>query len=284
MGISTILHSRTTAVVAAAAALVVGGGVGGAAAAHLITSADIKDQTIQRVDIATGGVGSAEVLDHSLGLRDLNAYTRSRINRTGATGPQGERGPQGEQGATGATGATGGRGSNGTNGTNGSDGVNAYDTLPAGQTVYGAIGADFDNTNVGSSDWGTDMSLPMKAPYKIYDYDVVVNVDGWQDGGSQLHPTSADSGDAACTGSPSSPTAPAGTVCIYVTGADNAVNLQGYSVAFGAGGSYYGFKLGWDAASTGDTFVDAVWAYTAPSNGCGLVARGTQPNLVQTAC
>jgi hypothetical protein len=28
--------------------------------------------------------------------------------------------------------------------------------------------------------------------------------------------------------------------------------------------SNYGFKLKWDASQTGDTFVDATWAYKAP--------------------
>ena len=281
MGINALRRSRAVAVVSGAAVLITLGGVGGAAASRLITSADIKDQTIQRVDIATGGVASSEVLDGSLGMRDLNSYTRSRINRTGATGPRGATGPQGETGPQGPAGANGTNGSNGSNGTNG---INGYDVLPAGKTVYGAIGADFDNTSTGASDWGTDMSLPMRAPYNIYDYNVVVNVAGWQGSNGQLQPTSADSADAACTGSVSSPSAPAGTVCIYVAGADNAVNLEGYSVAFGGGGSHYGFKLGWDAPGTGDTFVDAVWAYTAPSSGCGVLARQAAPSLVQTAC
>lgn len=42
------------------------------------------------------------------------------------------------------------------------------------------------------------------------------------------------------------------------------LNLNGYSVLFGSGASPYGFKLKWDASTTGDTFVDATWAYTAP--------------------
>ena len=42
--------------------------------------------------------------------------------------------------------------------------------------------------------------------------------------------------------------------------ADRAVS----SVRFGTEASKYGFKVKWDASTQGDTFVDAVWAYTAP--------------------
>ena len=53
-------------------------------------------------------------------------------------------------------------------------------------------------------------------------------------------------------------------MCIYVAGADHAFNLEGYSVLPGTGASPFGFKLKWDASQEGDTFVDAIWAYTAP--------------------
>ncbi len=86
---------------------------------------------------------------------------------------------------------------------------------------------------------------------------------GWQDGGGQTKPTTDDD-ESQVHGSPANPIAPAGKVCIYVAGADNAFNLAGYSVLFGAGASKYGFKLKWDASQAGDTFIDAAWAYTAP--------------------
>ena len=85
----------------------------------------------------------------------------------------------------------------------------------------------------------------------------------WQNGGGralQPRPTPTP----RCNGTPGNPTAPAGEVCIYVSGADNAENLSGYSVLFGTGASRYGFKLKSDPRAAGDTFVDATWAYTAP--------------------
>src|SRR5207247_2004848 len=101
------------------------------------------------------------------------------------------------------------------------------------------------------------------AANNLSDGDVFVDVAAWQDAGGQSAPTTTDT-SAGCTGTPAAPTAPAGKVCIYVSGADHAFNLSGYSVLFGTGASPYGFKLKWDASQAGDTFVDATWAYTAP--------------------
>lgn len=142
--------------------------------------------------------------------------------------------------------------------------------VPAGKTIHGAVGGDFHvydddpaDPTPGSSDFGVDVTLPSPAANPLSDNDVYVNVSGWQDAGGQTAPTTTDA-LAGCSGSPSNPTAPAGKVCIYVAGADNALNVTGYSVLFGTEASPYGFKLKWDTTSPGDTFVDATWAYTAP--------------------
>lgn len=266
VGIENFVRSRTGGVVLGATALVAIGGIGGATAAGMITSSDIKDQTIQREDIGKGGVASSEVLNHSLGMRDLNDHTRAKINAPGPRGPAGADGTDGADGKDGAAGPAGPAGASGTNGTNGKDGVNAYDQVPPGKTVYGAIGGDFHSNNEsGTADWGVDASLPMRAPVGLDDTHVEVDVQGSTADTGQLPATSGDGGNGTCTGTPAAPTAPPGYVCIYVTGADNAVNIVGYSVAFGSGSSPYGFKLKWDIAGQGDTFVDAVWAYTAPN-------------------
>jgi hypothetical protein len=39
------------------------------------------------------------------------------------------------------------------------------------------------------------------------------------------------------------PTAPAGKVCVYVAGGDNANDVNGYSIRPGTGASPYGFKV-----------------------------------------
>jgi hypothetical protein len=104
----------------------------------------------------------------------------------------------------------------------------------------------------------------MRAPVALGDDDVFVDVDGWLPGDDdQTEPTTEDD-SAACTGSPANPTAPSGTVCIYVAGGDNAIDVSGWSVRPGTDTSPFGFKLGWTNETAGDTFIDAVWAYTAP--------------------
>jgi hypothetical protein len=194
--------SRTGAVVAGAAVLATLSGIGGAVAGGLITSADIKDETIRS--------------------RDISSAAKSAIKLS---------------------------------------------AVPSGKTIRGAVGADYDNTAAaGTADWGVDVSLPMPARNALGDSEVEVDVQGWQDGGpGQTAPTSGDGGNATCKGTPRHPTAPAGIVCIYVAGADNAANVVGYSVLPGTGQSRYGFKLKWDIPDgPGDSFVDGVWAYRAP--------------------
>jgi hypothetical protein len=137
------------------------------------------------------------------------------------------------------------------------------DAVPSGETIFGAVGADFHAYDATASDFGVDVSLPLPAPVGLTDDDVFVNVTTWTGDGSQTTPTTTDT-DPGCDGTLDTPTAPAGKVCIYVSGADHAFNLNGYSVRFGTEASKYGFKLKWDASTQGDTFVDAVWAYTAP--------------------
>jgi hypothetical protein len=131
MSIRNFVHSRTGAVVVGATALITLGGIGGAVATGQITSRDIKDGTIQKRDIGKGAVGSYEVLDGTLGWRDINQFTKNRIQRlgkTGETGPMGPEGPQGPQGEAGPQGPKGDKGDTGPAGPKGDKG----DTGPAG--------------------------------------------------------------------------------------------------------------------------------------------------------
>jgi hypothetical protein len=203
--------------------------------------------------LPANSVGTRQVINHSLLKKDFKAEQL----------PRGLRGPRGPRGLTGARGPAGAAGPQGPKGDTGPPGLSALHTVPPGQTLRGAIGADYHAFDNSASDFGVDTTLPMQAPVGLSDSDVFVNVTGWQDAGGQTPPTTTDT-NAGCTGTPENPTAPGGTVCIYVSGADHAFNLAGYSVLFGTGASKYGFKLKWDASQLGDTFVDATWAYTAP--------------------
>jgi hypothetical protein len=133
--------------------------------------------------------------------------------------------------------------------------------VPSGQTIQGVIGLDVD-AQAGAGDWGVLMSMPMPATATLGDDDVHIDTSNWVDiGPGHLQPTSGeDAGEqAACTGTVAVPTAPPGEVCIYVQHADNALDLFGYGV-----NSDQGFKLNFTSPAQGDSFVDAVWAYTAP--------------------
>lgn len=192
-------------------------------------------------DIRKNAVRSSDVKNRSLLAID---FKRGQL-------PAGPRGPRGARGARGATGPSG------------AAGASALNPVPSGQTIRGAVGADDHAHDDDASDFGIDVSMPMPAANPLGDDEVNVNVAGWQGDAGQTPPTTTDT-NAGCTGTPAAPTAPPGEVCIYVSGADHAFNLAGYSVMFGAEESPYGFKLKWDASQEGDTFVDATWAYTAP--------------------
>lgn len=138
--------------------------------------------------------------------------------------------------------------------------LSAFDEVPSGRTIRGVIGYD-DNAESAATDYGILTTLPMRATTKLTDADVFVNIEHWTSiDGTQSEPSTTDT-HPGCNGSLAAPTAPAGRVCIYVVHSDRADDLNGYGVG---SGSNQGVKLNWTANSTGDTFVDAVWAYRAP--------------------
>jgi hypothetical protein len=149
----------------------------------------------------------------------------------------------------------------------GATGASRSSRVVSGKLIRGAVGGDFDTQlpvgSVNGADWGVDQQFRIPAGNLIHDGNVFINIDNWTDAGGQLAPTTTDD-SAECDGTALHPTAPPGDVCIYVLGSDNAVNLSGYAIEVGTGGSRFGFKLKWDAAGNGDTYVDAVYAYRFP--------------------
>jgi hypothetical protein len=118
------VNKRVTPVVAGAAILVALGGVGGAFAGQLVTSAQIKDQTIQSRDIDAGAVSSSEIRNGGILLGDLSVDARNALKgQTGAKGATGATGAKGETGAPGPKGDTGDKGAPGNNGKDGLDGA-----------------------------------------------------------------------------------------------------------------------------------------------------------------
>ena len=92
--------SRGLALVACASILVLAAGGGGAVAGSLITSKDIQDKSIKKVDLAKNSVVSTKVKDGTLKLKDLDKKANDKINKGGPAGPAGPagRGSQGPQG------------------------------------------------------------------------------------------------------------------------------------------------------------------------------------------
>jgi len=97
------LQNNRLIAVTAGAVVLVAASTFGAVAAKLVTSADIKDQTIKKIDIKKDGVGGSEVKDESLKVKDLSDAARAELK--GNTGPTGARGPAGPAGPVGPAGA-----------------------------------------------------------------------------------------------------------------------------------------------------------------------------------
>jgi hypothetical protein len=131
------LNKRIAPVAVGAVILVAVGGIGGAQAARLITSEQIKDNTIQARDIDTGAVTSNEVRNGSLLLGDLSETARDALKgQTGAKGDTGATGAKGDAGAKGQDGAPGAKGDKGDDGADGQDGA------PGAKGDKGDDGAD----------------------------------------------------------------------------------------------------------------------------------------------
>ena len=108
MSFLSTARTRGVVVVAAASLLAVGAG-SSAVAAKLLTGDDIKNRSIEGVDLATGSVNSAKVENGSLQLKDLGDDVTAQLGQAGKAGPQGPKGDTGAQGPAGpSTGDAGG--------------------------------------------------------------------------------------------------------------------------------------------------------------------------------
>jgi hypothetical protein len=229
------MRSKVVPIVAIAVALL-SIGIGRAVGANTVGSSDIVDFSIQSNDLATGAADKRVVAYHAVGNSELRygAVDRRNIDPDAL------------------------------------DSLQFY-SIRSGVTVRGVIGGDYEvptGTNcTDNCDFGAYASLPLPAPIGLSDSEVLVDNASWVTGDGQTKPdldASESGSNAACTGSAQNPTAPAGKVCIYIAGGNNASAVKGVSVMPGTGTSRYGFKLVWSTTHDEDTFIDAVWAYKAP--------------------
>jgi hypothetical protein len=102
--------------VAATAALVIALG-GTSYAAIVVTSANIKDNTIVSADLHDEGILSRDIYNGTVTLADISDASESKLRGLrGPTGPAGPSGPAGPQGIPGEQGEPGADGTNGVSG------------------------------------------------------------------------------------------------------------------------------------------------------------------------
>jgi hypothetical protein len=86
MNLNPLTRSRTIAVLVGASALAVAGTTG-AVASSLVTSHDIKDHTIQSVDLGNGAVTHRVIRDGAVRGKDLSESLMNRVERGAAGHP-----------------------------------------------------------------------------------------------------------------------------------------------------------------------------------------------------
>jgi hypothetical protein len=141
--------------------------------------------------------------------------------------------------------------------------------IPAGQTVLGVIGGDFDSAAINST-WGVIGSLPAQLDPSLTSADIIVASTTEllsACGGLASNCLHADelSASSTCTGTTTSPSAPEGKLCIYPFSLVNTTDINGLSAGTTAGAAN-GFEVRWTAENVGDTRFAAVYAYTAPDD------------------
>lgn len=117
---------------------------------------------------------------------------------------------------------------------------------------------------IDNEDWFVDVQLPCVAPTPLTSLDVNFHVNAL-----------ASDDDATCTGTAAEPTAPAGKVCLYVSGSGGVDDLTGFdSLMDGTTFDSRGFSIRGRAntAPGGDTYARITWAYTPPAAMAGPAA------------
>ncbi|MEO1058887.1 MAG: hypothetical protein AAFY28_18425 [Actinomycetota bacterium] len=145
-------------------------------------------------------------------------------------------------------------------GAQGDRGFSAWDVIPSGVTVTGNFSYDDQHARENENgDFVRAVALPGVAPVPLTDDKVNFAAD----------PKVSDpDADASCTGTPAAPTAPAGTVCLYLLDGENVDAVSGFADYATDQLTDRGFQVAWVGDGLNgvgaDTFVYATWAYTAP--------------------
>jgi hypothetical protein len=131
----------------------------------------------------------------------------------------------------------------------------ASHAIPSGVTVTGAFGIAGVSAaaTATSNDLEQVVSLPGTATSDLTNE--IVNF--------ASNPAATDS-DATCTGNALAPSAPAGKICLYLSGVQGlGTSVEGLAIP-GLAGSRAGFVVHTTTTTAPDTGVFGTWAYTAP--------------------
>jgi hypothetical protein len=141
--------------------------------------------------------------------------------------------------------------------------------IPSGITVTGAFGVGSNVTVTPTLTSGDTPPHTLSTAY-ANDLQQVVQLPGPAPadlGDASVNfapgPNAADA-DGACAGSATAPSAPAGMVCLYLTGAAGADTAVDGRAIPGLAGSRLGFVVHAVSATTSVTGLFGTWAYTAP--------------------
>ena len=212
---------------------------GTAYAAKLITSKDIKNNTVRSVDLRNGGVTAADLKDGAVGGPEIKdgAVGSVDIAEGAAGGAAVADGSMGLEDLSPAVKAAI------------SQSWDPSQTLVSGRSVTGSVYYSIDSSSAGQS-LHQAIALPARAP-------VAMTSESFAPDASPL--TSDD--DPACTGTYNAPTAPAGKLCAYYAGSNNVATV---SIAQLQPGRDKGFIVLAATSGPGMTSIDFSWAYTAP--------------------
>ena len=191
------------------------------------TSYAVATGSIDSREIKNNSVQSADVRNGTLTGRDIARSTLGQLHgargQTGAPGPAGPRGPKGDTGAAGRS---------------------ALTPLASGETIRGFVALDVSSPAAGAFFGATaSYPIPLAAP------PAAAYIDNLTAG-------------ERCTGTHNAPTAPPGTLCVYVNQASNPRAHEGGHRVIAA--SPFGFQVVWQALETGHTYFIASYAVTAP--------------------
>jgi hypothetical protein len=225
-------------------------------------------------------LGGAYAANNSSGGGKATASAKAKKGPRGpkgATGPAGPAGPAGPQGPAGAKGDAGAAGANGANGSDGAKGATGAAGVAGATGATGATGPIGPTGPSGGGGGGWSKTLPSgetetgawmltnlkNDPEQVWPVSWSIPLTTTDAAAIQVHVTDTD-GDGTCTGTSHNPTAPAGSICFYISENELINNFKVYSTNFQTEGVGTGGAFIYPEIDTGEKFAEGSFAITAP--------------------